>query len=132
VAEAAPAAFIRLGTEVVSLLLGLSEQNVTVPLGEARTYYGCDSPVTLGFDVPPSSGVAGWNLLLDVLASENGPVLFSLIPALTDATAGSWQATASKTQQTLVGGPGRYFYRVRRTDPGMYWALGNGTWLVLP
>jgi hypothetical protein len=101
-------------------------------VAEARTYFGCDTPFTLAFATAPPGGVAGWNLLLDVLATENGPVLFSLIPGLTDAAAGSWQATATKAQQTLPGGPGRYFYRVRRTDPGRFWALGSGTWLVLP
>jgi hypothetical protein len=101
-------------------------------VAEASTHFGCDTPFTLAFATAPPGGVAGWNLLLDVLASENGPVLFSVTPALVDAAAGTWRGTATRAQQTLPGGPGRYFYRVRRTDPGTYWPLANGTWLVLP
>jgi hypothetical protein len=121
-----------LGLEIVTLPLGLSVENAIAPMGEARTYFGCDTPFTLAFAPAPFGGVVGWNVLVEVLASEYGPVLFSIVPALTDAAAGRWQGTAGKTQQTLPGGPGRYYYRVRRTDPGMVWAMGIGTWMVLP
>jgi hypothetical protein len=45
-----------LGLEDVSLPLGLPQNNGTAPMGEARTYFGCDTPVTLAFDIAPSGG----------------------------------------------------------------------------
>jgi hypothetical protein len=104
-----------------------------VPYSKVMLYWGTDQTVPLKFKVAPTAGVAGWNVQVDVLASENGPVLFSFVPTLTDAVAGAWTGTVSKAQQiTYPNGPGRYFYRVRRTDAGSYWPLGSGTWTVLP
>ncbi len=104
--------------------------NTGAPITNVVMYLKADQPVTLPFVTPPAGGVAGWNVRFDFMATENGPILFSIVPTLTDSVNAVWSMTVTLAQMTLAGGPGRYFFRVTRTDSGTNWVLGTGPIVV--